>query len=69
MSTVPPENQPPGEFEHAAAEVESTGLVRELFEFFGETKKWWLLPIVVVLLMIGGLLIVGNAAPFLYTLF
>jgi hypothetical protein len=69
MSTNPPDDEQPGDFEQAAAEAESTGLMRELLEFLSETKKWWLLPIVIVLLLIGGLLVVGSAAPFLYTLF
>jgi len=73
MGTNPPKNDPdnesPGDFEQAAADAKSTGLVRELFEFLGETKKWWLLPIVLVLFLIGGLLVLGSTAPFLYTLF
>ena len=47
-------------------------LVRDLWAFMRERKKFWLLPIVVVLLVLGGLLILaqGSAiAPFIYTLF
>jgi len=47
-------------------------LVRDLWAFMRERKKFWLLPIVVVLLVLGGLLVLaqGSAvAPFIYTLF
>ncbi|HEV3006426.1 MAG TPA: DUF5989 family protein [Pirellulales bacterium] len=71
MSTNPPENQPPVEFERAAAEAEPVGLVREFLGFLAENKKWWLLPIVVMLFVIGLLVWMGGsaAAPFIYTLF
>jgi hypothetical protein len=47
-------------------------LVREVWLFFGQNKKWWLLPIVLMLLMLGLLLIFAQSsalAPFIYTLF
>lgn len=47
-------------------------LVRELFAFMKERKKFWLLPIVFILLLLGGLIVLtqGSAvAPFVYTLF
>jgi hypothetical protein len=47
-------------------------LLRELFRFLGQRKKFWLLPIILLLVMIGGLLLLaqGSAlAPFIYTLF
>jgi len=47
-------------------------LVRDLWAFMRERKKFWLLPIFVVLLVLGGLLVLaqGSAiAPFIYTLF
>ncbi len=71
MSTKPPENKQPGEFEQAADDAESTSLVREFLEFLGENQKWWLLPIVVALFLVGVLVVLGNtaAAPFIYTLF
>jgi len=48
-----------------------TSLVREVFAFLGQTKKWWLAPIVVCLLGLGLLVFLGGtaAAPFIYTLF
>ena len=48
------------------------GLVRELWAFMKERKKWWLLPVIVVMLLVGSLLIFaqGSAlAPFIYTIF
>jgi competence protein ComGC len=47
-------------------------LVRELWSFMRERKKFWLAPILVVLLMVGALLVFaqGSAlAPFIYTIF
>ncbi len=47
-------------------------LIRDLWGFMRERKKFWLAPIVIVLLLIGGLLIFaqGSAiAPFIYTIF
>ncbi len=47
------------------------GLLRELWLFLKQHKKWWLLPVVVVLLLLGVLIILGGtgAAPFIYTVF
>jgi hypothetical protein len=47
-------------------------LLKELWAFLRERKKFWLLPIIVVMLLIGGLLVFaqGSAlAPFIYTIF
>jgi len=47
-------------------------LLKDLWDFMRERKKFWLLPIIVVLVLLGGLLIIaqGSAiAPFIYTLF
>jgi hypothetical protein len=47
-------------------------LVRELWAFMRERKKWWLLPVIVVMLVLGSLLVLaqGSAlAPFIYTIF
>jgi len=47
-------------------------LLKDLWGFMRERKKFWLAPIIVVLLLIGGLLVFaqGSAiAPFIYTLF
>jgi hypothetical protein len=47
-------------------------LLKDLWAFMRERKKFWLLPIIIVLVLLGGLLIIaqGSAiAPFIYTLF
>jgi hypothetical protein len=47
-------------------------LVRELWLFMRERKKFWLLPILLVMVMVGMLLVFaqGSAlAPFIYTIF
>lgn len=64
------ENSPQDDF-NAEAEGASRGLVREMWDFLMQSKKWWLLPIVVTLLLLGLLVVLGgsSAAPFIYTLF
>jgi hypothetical protein len=47
-------------------------LIKDLFAFLKERKKFWLLPIILVLLLLGALIVLtqGSAiAPFIYTLF
>jgi hypothetical protein len=47
-------------------------LIKDLWAFMKERKKFWLLPIFLVLILLGGLLVLaqGSAvAPFIYTLF
>ena len=47
-------------------------LLKDLWGFMRERKKFWLAPIILVLLLIGALLVLaqGSAiAPFIYTLF
>ena len=47
-------------------------LLRDLWGFMKERKKFWLAPIIIVLLLLGALLVFaqGSAvAPFIYTLF
>lgn len=59
------------EFEKAAAEPIRTGLIRELWGFLRENKKWWLVPLLIVLLSFGLLILLSGTglAPFIYTLF
>lgn len=48
------------------------GIVKELFAFLKERRKWWLTPIVVVLILMGAIIVFGHGsalAPFVYTLF
>jgi hypothetical protein len=47
-------------------------LLKDLWLFMKERKKFWLAPIIVILLLLGLLLVFtqGSAvAPFIYTLF
>ena len=47
-------------------------LIKDLWGFMKERKKFWLAPIIIVLLVLGGLIVLaqGSAiAPFIYTLF
>jgi hypothetical protein len=47
-------------------------LIKDLWAFMRERKKFWLAPIILVMLLLGALLIFaqGSAvAPFIYTLF
>lgn len=47
-------------------------LIKDLWGFMRERKKFWLAPIIFVMLLLGALLVLtqGSAvAPFIYTLF
>jgi hypothetical protein len=47
-------------------------LIKDLWGFMRERKKFWLAPIIVLLLLLGALIVFaqGSAiAPFIYTLF
>lgn len=47
-------------------------LLRDLWSFMKERKKWWLLPIAVMLILVGILIVVGQSSslsPFIYALF
>jgi len=47
-------------------------LLKDLWAFMKERKKFWLAPIIIILLLLGALLVLaqGSAvAPFIYTLF
>ena len=47
-------------------------LLKDLWLFMRERKKFWLAPLIVVMVLLGGLLLFaqGSAvAPFIYTLF
>lgn len=49
-----------------------TELLKDLWLFMRERKKFWLAPIIVVMLLLGVLIVLvqGSAvAPFIYTLF
>ncbi len=47
-------------------------LIKDLWGFMRERKKFWLGPIILVMLLLGALIVLaeGSAiAPFIYTLF
>lgn len=47
-------------------------LLKDLWGFLRERKKFWLAPLIIILVLLGGLLVLaqGSAvAPFIYTLF
>jgi hypothetical protein len=47
-------------------------LVRELWAYMRERRKWWLAPVLLLMVLIGALLVFaqGSAlAPFIYTIF
>jgi hypothetical protein len=47
-------------------------LLKEMWGFLKERKKFWLLPIIIILLLLGALIVFTESsavAPFIYTLF
>jgi len=47
-------------------------LLRDLWDFMRERKKFWLAPILIILLVFGMLMVLTQGsvvAPFIYTLF
>lgn len=47
-------------------------LLKDLYGFMSERKKFWLMPIILVMVLLGTLIMVaeGSAlAPFIYSLF
>ena len=47
-------------------------LIKDLWGFMKERKKFWLAPILIIMLLLGALIVLsqGSAvAPFIYTLF
>jgi len=47
-------------------------LLKDLWAFMKERKKFWLAPIIVMLLLLGALLVLTQGsviAPFIYTIF
>jgi hypothetical protein len=47
-------------------------LMKDLWGFMRERKKFWLAPIIALLVILGGLLVLAQGsvvAPFIYTLF
>ena len=47
-------------------------LLKDLWGFMRERKKFWLAPIIIVMVLLGVLIVFGQGsavAPFIYTLF
>ncbi len=47
-------------------------LLKDLWGFMRERKKFWLAPIILVMMLLGGLIVLSQGsviAPFIYTLF
>lgn len=47
-------------------------LLKDLWLFLKERKKFWLAPVMIVLFLLGILIVLGGSsaiAPFIYTLF
>lgn len=47
-------------------------IIKELWAFLKERKKFWLFPVIIVMLFLGVLIVLakGSAvAPFIYTIF
>ena len=47
-------------------------ILKDLWNFMREWKKYWLVPIIIVMLLFGLLIVFGGGsavAPFIYTLF
>ena len=47
-------------------------VIKDLFNFIIERKKFWLAPAIIVLLILGLLIVFGGSsavAPFIYTIF
>ncbi len=47
-------------------------ILKDLYKFLIQRKKFWLFPVIFVLLILGVLIVIGGSsavAPFIYTLF
>jgi hypothetical protein len=47
-------------------------IIKDLWGFLKERKKFWLAPIIIVLLLLGFIIVFGGSsalAPFIYTIF
>jgi len=47
-------------------------LLKDLWRYLKENKKWWLSPIIIILVLIGFLIVIGGASalsPIIYALF
>ena len=47
-------------------------LLKDLWGYMRENKKYWLAPIIIIMVLLGGLIVFAqgsSVAPFIYTLF
>jgi len=47
-------------------------LIKDLWAFMRDRKKFWLAPIIIIMLLLGALIVLtqgSRVAPFLYTIF
>jgi hypothetical protein len=47
-------------------------ILKDLWAFMKERKKFWLAPIIIILIILGAIIVLGGSsaiAPFVYTLF
>ena len=47
-------------------------LLKDLWGFMKENKRWWLLPIFIIIFLVGVLIVLGQSSslsPFVYALF
>lgn len=47
-------------------------MLKDIFGFISERKKYWLAPVIIILLLLGVLIVLGGGsalAPFIYSLF
>jgi hypothetical protein len=52
--------------------VAKSRVIRELWQFLGEEKKYWLLPVVIIFALFGLIIVFAQTsvvAPFIYSLF
>ena len=64
------DEQTPKEFAEQS-QLDSQGIVRELWEFVRHDKKWWIAPILLIVIIVGALVMLSTtgAAPLIYTIF
>lgn len=47
-------------------------VIKDMWGFLNQRKKFWLLPLILTLLLFGGLVVMGSGTaigPFIYTIF
>jgi hypothetical protein len=47
-------------------------VLKDLWDYLKQNKKWWLTPLIIILVLIGVLIVLGGStalSPFIYSLF